>query len=94
MFFIIARMGRKNSHRWKNLLHKSQYVQCDFFPITLSFVILNFLHENKEPLFFSLSSDSKKTQWEDPRLQHVAITGPVSLFVSASSDGVVLLLVS
>ena len=65
-----------------------------FFPITLSFVISNFLHENKEPLFFSLSSDSKKTQWEDPRLQHVAITGPVSPFVSASSDGVVLLLVS
>lgn len=64
-----------------------------FFSITLSFVISNFVHENKEP-FFSLSPDSKKTQWEDPRLQHVAITGPVSLFVSASSDGVVLLLVS
>lgn len=35
----------------------------------------------KNLFFFSLSSDSKKTQWEDPRLQHVAITGPVSLFV-------------
>lgn len=23
-------------------------------------------------------ADTKKTQWEDPRLQNVAITGPVS----------------
>lgn len=29
----------------------------------------------------SLSSDIKRTQWEDPRLQNVAITGPVSIFV-------------
>ena len=62
--------------------------------ITLSFAVSNFVREDGEHLFFSLSSDIKRTQWEDPRLQNAAITGPVSLFVSGSSDGVVPLPVS
>lgn len=44
-------MGRKNSYRWKNLLHKSQYVQCDF-SLYYFFEILNIVQENKEHLFF------------------------------------------
>lgn len=55
----------------------------------LFFVILNFVHKNEEHLF-SFFSDIKRTQWEDPRLQNVAITGPVSLFVPVCSDGIVL----
>lgn len=59
-----------------------------WFFITFFFVILNFVHENKHR--FSLSSDIKRTQWEDPRLQNVAITGPVSIFVLLCSDRSVL----
>lgn len=32
-------------------------------------------------LMFLMFSDSKITQWEDPRLQNPAITGPVSIFM-------------
>uniref|UniRef100_A0A452VG84 HECT-type E3 ubiquitin transferase n=1 Tax=Ursus maritimus TaxID=29073 RepID=A0A452VG84_URSMA len=35
---------------------------------------------------FYINHNIKRTQWEDPRLQNVAITGPVSLLISICSD--------
>lgn len=38
---------------------------------------------------FLMFSDSKITQWEDPRLQNPAITGPVSILLFLSFIGAV-----
>lgn len=40
-------------------------------------------------LMFLMFSDSKITQWEDPRLQNPAITGPVSILLFLSFIGAV-----
>lgn len=71
---LTARVGRENTHRRKNILHKPQYVQCNI----LSPFIISLLLSKLREIIMKYLADTKKTQWEDPRLQNVAITGPVS----------------
>lgn len=77
-FTVLARLGGASPLRREDFLHRSQYVRSYSLKMILVQLMAEFWYKWRiSGAFFS--TDTRTTQWEDPRLKNSAITGPVSI---------------